>query len=262
MMDFCDDELLRYSRHILLPQIDITGQQRLRQSRALIVGAGGLGCPVGLYLAAAGVGQITIVDGDRVELSNLQRQIGHGTGSIGKHKSDSLREQMQALNPAVQVQACSQWLTEDNVESLVAVTDVVVDCSDNFATRFLLNSACVHAATPLVSGAAIRAEGQLAVFVNKGIGNNGSSPCYACLFPEGVEEGETCAQAGVLSPLVGVIGSLQAVETIKLLVGLVEPKTKLTVYDAWRGQWRQLYLERDPACRICGVGSSKTPPPC
>ncbi len=246
MMEFTDDELLRYSRHILLPQIDITGQQALRNSHALIVGAGGLGCPVGLYLAAAGVGRLTIADGDKVELSNLQRQIGHTSASIGQFKADSLAARMQVLDPALQIHSYRQWLDADNADTLVSAADVVVDCSDNFQTRFLLNAACVRARKPLVSGAAIRGEGQLVVFRN-----NGNCPCYACLFPEGIEEGETCAQAGVLAPLVGVIGSLQAVETIKLLVGQADSKARLTVYDAWRGQWRQLYLERDPDCRVC-----------
>lgn len=247
MTAFTDDELLRYSRHILLPQIDIIGQQQLRASHALLVGAGGLGCPVGMYLASAGVGQITIADGDTVELSNLQRQIGHQTDSIGESKADSLRQRMLALNPATDITACRQWLTADNVDALVTAAAVVVDCSDNFVTRFLLNAACVRAGKPLVSGAAIRGEGQVAVFRN-----DGRSPCYACLFPEGVEEGETCAQAGVLAPLVGVIGALQAVEAIKVLVGQIENPARLTVYDAWRGQWRQLTLARDPACRVCG----------
>ena len=250
-MEFSDDELLRYSRHILLPQIDITGQQKLRTSHALIVGAGGLGCPVALYLAAAGVGTITVADGDTVELSNLQRQIGHQTDGIGLPKAESLAARMRALDPAVQVQPYKHWLTEDNVDALVSAADVVLDCSDNFATRFLLNAACVRFVKPLVSGAAIRGEGQLAVFVNNGKADS-EYPCYACLFPDGIEEGETCAQAGVLAPLVGVIGSLQAVEAIKLLVGQHDGKARLTVYDAWRGQWRQLYLERDPACRVCG----------
>ena len=252
MTDFTDDELLRYSRHILLPQIDIAGQQRLRASHALIVGAGGLGCPVALYLAAAGVGRISIVDGDKVELSNLQRQIGHSTASIGQFKAESLAQRMRALDPAVQVHPYTDWLNEDNADSRVAAADVIVDCSDNFQTRFLLNAACVHARKPLVSGAAIRGEGQLAVFLNKGKRGEACHPCYACLFPDGVEEGETCAQAGVLAPLVGVIGALQAVEAIKQLIGHNDSKAKLTVYDAWRGQWRQLYLERDPACRVCG----------
>lgn len=257
MSEFTDDELLRYSRHILLPQIDIAGQQRLRASHALIVGAGGLGCPVGLYLAAAGVGQISIIDGDKVELSNLQRQIGHSTASIGQFKAQSLAQRMQALDPGVQVHPYTDWLTDDNADSRVAAADVVVDCSDNFQTRFFLNAACVRARKPLVSGAAIRGEGQLAVFLNKGTCGEGSHPCYACLFPEGVDEGETCAQAGVLSPLVGVIGALQAVEAIKQLIGHPDSKAKLTVYDAWRGQWRQLYLERDPSCRVCGEQANK-----
>ncbi|NQD36951.1 molybdopterin-synthase adenylyltransferase MoeB [Permianibacter sp. IMCC34836] len=256
MAEFSDDELLRYSRHILLPQIDITGQQRLRASHVLIVGAGGLGCPVALYLAAAGIGTVTVADGDRVELSNLQRQIGHDSAAIGEFKAVSLRTRMLALDPSVQVNAYTSWLSEDNVSERVRAADVVVDCSDNFATRFLLNTACVRARKPLVSGAAIRGEGQLAVFLNRD-GGDDLSPCYACLFPDGVDEGETCAQAGVLSPLVGVIGALQAVEVIKLVVGLRESKPKLTVYDAWQGQWRQLYLQRDPDCRVCAAVHGK-----
>lgn len=252
MIEFTDEELLRYSRHILLPQIDISGQQKLRAAQALIVGAGGLGCPVGLYLASAGVGTLTVVDGDKVELSNLQRQIGHTSASIAQLKAESLATRMRALDPSLRVQVKSEWLTEDNADPLVAAADVVLDCSDNFATRFLLNAACVRAGKPLVSGAAIRGEGQLAVFRN-----DGSGPCYACLFPEGVEEGETCAQAGVLAPLVGVIGSLQAVEAIKLLVGRTNETCRLTVYDAWQGLWRQLQLARDPACRVCANGASQ-----
>jgi len=255
-LEFSDDELLRYSRHILLPQIDIAGQHRLRASHALIVGAGGLGCPVALYLAAAGVGTITIADGDKVELSNLQRQIGHQTDAIGRYKCDSLAARMRALDPAVQVQPYQHWLNEDNVDALVSAADVVLDCSDNFATRFLLNAACVRFGKPLVSGAAIRGEGQLAVFVNNG-DRAQPYPCYACLFPESGETEELrCAVMGVLAPLTGVIGALQAAEAIKLVSGAGEPAAgRLLVVDAKSAEWRSIRVRRDPDCAVCARAS-------
>ncbi len=243
---FNDDELLRYSRQILLPQIDIAGQQKLRDSRVVIIGAGGLGCPVGLYLAAAGVGQITVVDGDNVELSNLQRQIAHHSDSIGQFKAVSLTQRMTAINPLTKVIAETQWLTADNGDQLIANHDVIADCSDNFATRFLINRLAVKHNKPLVSGAAIRGEGQLAVFLR-----GETHPCYACVYPEQDEEGETCAQAGVLAPVVGVIGCLQAVETVKVLAGQSTSVDVLTVYDAWQCEFRRLKIKRDPACPVC-----------
>lgn len=247
---FSDQELLRYSRHLLLPQVEVAGQLKLRAARVLIVGAGGLGCPVGLYLASAGIGHIEVVDADNVELSNLQRQIAHATNSIGLNKGESLKQAMQALNPLVQVTVHDGWLREDNADQLIAACDLVLDCCDNFATRYLVNAACVKHGKPLVSGAAIRGEGQVAVF-----NASADAPCYACLYPDGVEEGETCAQAGVLSPLVGVIGSLQAVEAIKVLLGNVSSQSRLTLYDAFAGQFRQLQLSKDPHCVVCGKAS-------
>ena len=245
--NFTDDELLRYSRQILLPQIDIVGQQKMRDSRVLIIGAGGLGCPVGLYLAAAGVGRCTIVDGDNVELSNLQRQIAHHSDSIGQFKAVSLAARMQSINPLCQTTALTQWLDADNAGEFIARHDVVVDCSDNFATRFLINRLAVQFKKTLVSGAAIRGEGQLAVFRH-----DGDHPCYACVYPEQDEDGETCAQAGVLAPVVGVIACLQAVETIKVLTGNSANEDVLTIYDAWRTEFRRLRIKRDPQCRVCG----------
>ena len=226
--------------------MEVAGQLKLRAARVLIVGAGGLGCPVGLYLASAGIGHIAVVDADNVELSNLQRQIAHATNSIGFNKGESLKHAMQALNPLVAVTVHDGWLREDNADLLISACDLVLDCCDNFATRYLVNAACIKHGKPLVSGAAIRGEGQVAIF-----NANNDAPCYACLYPDGVEEGETCAEAGVLAPLVGVIGSLQAVEAIKVLLGNVSSETKLTLYDAFAGQFRQLRLAKDSNCLVC-----------
>lgn len=251
--EFSDDELLRYSRHLLLPQIDIAGQQKLLAATVLIVGAGGLGSPVALYLGSAGVGHLLIADGDRVELSNLQRQIAHSTARIGVNKAESAAQAVRALNPHVQVDTLG-WLDADNIAAAVARADVVVDASDNFGIRFLLNQTCVAQRKPLVSGAAIRGEAQLAVFSNRG-----DCPCYACLYGaaagddegDGHVEGDTCARSGVLAPLVGVIGSWQALETIKLLVGLAPNSGRIWLVDAWRSEWRAMYVRRDPDCPVC-----------
>ena len=244
-----DEALLRYGRHILLPEIDIAGQRRLLAARALIVGAGGLGSPVALYLASAGVGRITIADDDAVELSNLQRQIAHDTASLGLGKAESAARRMQALNPSVAVRPLAERLSGARLIEEVAAHDLVLDCSDNFATRHAVNRACVAARVPLVSGAAVRFAGQLAVFDSR----DAASPCYHCLFPE---EGEAsdgpCATFGVLSPLVGVIGSLQAAEAVKLLAGIAPSLGRLTLYDALRGDFRQIRVPRDPACAVCG----------
>ncbi len=246
MTDFTDDELLRYSRQILLPQLDVAGQQRLRDSSVLVVGAGGLGCPVGLYLAAAGVGRCTVVDGDKIELSNLQRQVAHHSDDIGQYKAQSLARRMRAINPLISVTAVIEWLNDDNSEDVIAAHDIIVDCCDNFATRFLINRGAVKHKKTVVSGAAIRGEGQLAVFRNDGI-----APCYACVYPEQNEESETCAHAGVLAPVVGVIGCLQAVEAIKVLTQSGDSESVLTLYDAWRGEFRRLKIKRDKACPVC-----------
>lgn len=244
-----DQELLRYSRHILLPQIGIEGQERLNNASVLIVGAGGLGCPVALYLAAAGVGRIDIADSDTVDLTNLQRQIGHQTRSIGINKALSLRENMLAINPEVNVLAMEQRMDGEVLDQAVKQSDVIVDCSDNFATRHAVNRACVIHAKPLVSGAAIGFSGQVIVFDTR----EAMSPCYQCLFPETAEEGLRCSEAGVLSPLVGVVGSLQAVEVIKLIAGAGKPAIgMLTLLDSLDGSFRQIRVPRDVSCAVCG----------
>jgi adenylyltransferase/sulfurtransferase len=246
--DLNDQALLRYSRHILLPEIDIEGQQKLLSARALIVGAGGLGSPVALYLASAGVGRITVVDDDVVELTNLQRQIAHDMDSLGQNKAASAARRMQALNPDIEVLPLAERLSGERLAALVAEHDVVLDCCDNFATRHAVNAACVAAAVPLVSGAAVRFAGQLAVFDPR----DAASPCYHCLFPdEGEANDGPCATFGVLAPLVGVIGSMQAVEAVKLLSGIPPALGRLTLYDALSGDIRTLRVPRDAACPVC-----------
>lgn len=246
-----DDELLRYSRHILLPQLGIEGQEKLRASTALIVGAGGLGCPAALYLGAAGVGRLVIADADAVDLTNLQRQIGHHTLAIGHNKALSLRDNVRAINPAVQVEALQGRLAGAPLAAAIAGVNVVLDCSDNFATRHAINRACLAERKPLVSGAALGFSGQLAVFDTR----QSASPCYHCLFPEAIEEGPRCSEAGVLSPLVGVIGAIQAVEAIKLLTGIGKPAVgKLVLYDALTGTFREVRVPRDVSCAVCAQG--------
>lgn len=244
-----DSALLRYSRHILLPEIDIEGQQRLLAARVLVVGAGGLGAPALLYLASAGVGQLTLVDDDTVELTNLQRQVIHDMQTLGQPKVASAAARLAAINPDVQLRLLNERLAGDSLAAEVAAHDLVLDCSDNFATRHAINRACVAARVPLVSGAAVRFSGQLAVYDVR----DDASPCYHCLFPE---EGEAsdgpCATFGVLAPLVGVIGSLQAVEAVKLLAGRRPALGQLTLYEALDGSFRQLRVPRDPDCPVCG----------
>ncbi len=243
-----DDDLLRYSRHILLPQIGIEGQEKLHAGSALIVGAGGLGCPAALYLGAAGVGRLVIADADVVDLTNLQRQIGHYTAAVGVNKAHSLRDSILAINPGVRIEALPERLQGERLETTVAGVDVVLDCSDNFATRHAVNRACLALRKPLVSGAALGFSGQLAVFDAA----RPDSPCYHCLFPETAEEGLRCSEAGVLSPLVGVIGAMQAVEAIKLLTGSGRPAAgRLTLYDALAGEFREVRVPRDAACAVC-----------
>jgi molybdopterin-synthase adenylyltransferase len=244
-----DDDLLRYSRHILLPQIGIEGQEKLHAASALIVGAGGLGCPAALYLGAAGVGRLVFADADVVDLTNLQRQIGHASLSVGRNKAASLQESVLAINPNIQVDVLAQRLAGEALTSAVKNVDVVLDCSDNFATRHAINRACVALGKPLVSGAALGFAGQLAVFDSR----QPDSPCYQCLFPEMAEEGPRCSEAGVLSPLVGVIGAMQAVEAIKTLSGAGKPsRGRLLIYDAADGQFREIRVPKDPACKVCG----------
>jgi len=246
-----DDQLLRYSRHILLPEIGIEGQERLLASRALIVGAGGLGSPVAIYLAAAGVGHITLCDDDRVDLTNLQRQIVHRTRGIGQPKVASAQATLAEINPQVAIEAIEERLDRDRVSELVSRCDVVLDCTDNFKTRHAVNRACVQHRVPLVSGAAIRFDGQVAAFDSR----SAASPCYACLFPEDAEsEDLRCAVMGVFAPLTGIIGTVQAAEAIKILTGAGTPLVgRLLILDALSMQWREMRLARDPQCRACSV---------
>jgi len=250
-----DDSLLRYSRQILLPQIDIAGQQRLLDSRVLIVGLGGLGAPAALYLAAAGVGTLLLADHDRVDLTNLQRQIIHHSGSLGQLKVDSAAERLQALNPQVEVRRLPSALAEDSLHAAVAEVDLVLDCSDNFATRQAVNAACFALGKPLVSGAAIRLEGQLSVFDPR----DAESPCYQCLYGagEGDEVALSCSEAGVLGPLVGLVGSLQALEALKMLAGFGTPLVgRLLLIDTLDSRFREMRVRRDPACACCADRSA------
>jgi molybdopterin-synthase adenylyltransferase len=243
-----DEELLRYSRQILLPNFDVHGQASLKSARVLVVGAGGLGCPVALYLGAAGVGHLTIVDDDRIELANLQRQIGFDQHSLGSAKAEALAVRIRGLNPEVSVSAMESRLADEELEQQVAAASLVVDCSDNFATRFALNRASVAAGVPLVSGAAIRGEGQLTVYDPR----DASSPCYHCLYSEQGNEELTCSQAGVIGPLVGMIGASQAMEAIKVIAGVGRPLTgRLLLLDVWQMEWREMKLARDPGCPVC-----------
>lgn len=245
-----DDELLRYSRQILLKQIDIDGQLKLKQSRVLIVGLGGLGSPVALYLAAAGVGELHLADFDTVDATNLHRQILHDTTSVGRTKVDSAIERLEALNPLVKVVPLRTALDADSLGPAVAAVDLVLDCTDNFAIREAVNGACVAAGKPLVSGAAIRLEGQLSVFDPR----VASSPCYHCLYGHGSEAELTCSEAGVAGPLVGLVGSLQALEALKLLAGFGELLVgRLLLIDALTSRFRELKVKRDPACVVCGT---------
>jgi molybdopterin-synthase adenylyltransferase len=250
-----DEQLLRYSRHILLPEIGIEGQEKLLAARALVIGAGGLGSPVALYLASAGVGRLILCDDEAVDLTNLQRQIVHRTASIGRRKVESARDTVGAINPQVSVETVAERVDEKRLETLAADADVVVDGSDNFATRHAANRVCVRLRKPLVSGAAVRFDGQVAVFDLRVAG----SPCYACLFPEQAEAEEMrCAVMGVFAPLTGIVGSIQAAEALKVLIGAGETLNgRLLLLDALAMELRTIRLARDPACAVCGtVGSA------
>ena len=243
-----DQELLRYSRHILLNEIGVEGQQRLREASMLVIGAGGLGSPAAFYLASAGVARITLVDGDRVDLTNLQRQILHTTARIGTPKAVSGQAALAAINDDVEVVPLSSRADEAALMSLVGSATVVLDCSDNFATRHALNRACVAHRKPLVSGAAIRFDGQVAVFDLR----HSDSPCYACLFPPGDGEDELCAVMGVFAPLTGIIGTTQAAEALKLAAGIGETlEGRLLMLDALAMRWHAVRVRRDPACPVC-----------
>ena len=244
-----DSQLLRYSRHILLGEIGINGQQRILAGRALVIGVGGLGSPVALYLATAGVGHITLVDHDRVDLTNLQRQIAHTRARVGQPKVESARQSMLAINPDLTITALPERADSARLHTLVASADVVLDCSDNFATRQALNAACVAHGVPLVSGAAIRFDGQLALYDVR----QADSPCYACVFPPDTRFEETrCATMGVFAPLVGIIGSMQAAEALKLLSGAGEPMIgRLLLLDGRSMSWNDIRLPRNPHCPVC-----------
>jgi len=244
-----DEQLLRYSRHILLDEIGIEGQQRLLAATALIIGVGGLGSPAALYLASAGVGRIILVDGDTVDLTNLQRQILHTQERINEPKVRSGKAALASINPHVEVEAIVARVAGAELAALVARSDVVLDCCDNFTTRHAVNQACVSQRTPLVSGAAVRFAGQLSVFDSRGDG----AACYNCLFPEGDDIDEPrCAVTGVFAPLTGIIGALQAAEALKLLAGSGEPAVgRLLLFDALALEWRSVKFARDPQCAVC-----------
>jgi molybdopterin/thiamine biosynthesis adenylyltransferase len=244
-----DNQLLRYSRHILLPQIAYEGQKSLTKSRALIVGAGGLGSPAALYMAAGGVGELTICDFDTVDLTNLQRQIIHTTQSVGINKALSAQRTLNAINPEVVVHTVQEKSTEQAFEKLISAADVVLDCSDNFATRYALNRLCFKLKKPLVSGAAIGFEGQVTVFDFR----QQTSPCYHCLFPDDGSETEMrCSENGVFSPLVGMIGTAQAAEAMKLLMGIGQSlEGRLLLLDALNMEWRTIKLSKDQKCAVC-----------
>ena len=245
-----DDQLLRYSRHILLDELGIEGQQRLLVAHVLVIGAGGLGSPVALYLGTAGVGHMTIVDHDNVDVTNLQRQIAHNLARVGKPKAESARDTIAAINPDVQVTALVERADAARLDVLVRDADVVVDCSDNFATRHAVNVACVAHRKPLVSGAAIGFDGQVSVYDTR----QPDAPCYACIFPpESTFEEVQCATMGVFAPLVGIIGSVQAAETLKLLAGVGSSLAgRLQMLDGRTMEWHELRTPRAPACAVCG----------
>jgi adenylyltransferase/sulfurtransferase len=244
-----DDQLLRYSRHILLPEVGVEGQEKFVQAHALVIGAGGLGSPAALYLTSAGIGKLTICDGDAVDLTNLQRQIVHRQDAIGTPKVESARRTLASINSEVRIQALAERAAGQQLDELVGGADVVLDCSDNFATRHAINRACVHHRKALVSGAATRFDGQIAVFDLR----DSASPCYGCLFPEdGPNEDTPCAIMGVFAPLTGIIGTMQAAEALKLVAGIgTSLSGRLMLLDALGMEWRTVRLKRDPACAVC-----------
>ncbi len=245
-----DDQLLRYSRHVLLDAIGIEGQQRLLDAHALVIGAGGLGSPVALYLGTAGVGRITVVDHDRVDLTNLQRQIAHNLARVGQPKAESARQSVRAINPDVQFTALVQRADAALLDELVPQASVVLDCTDNFKTRHAVNAACVKHGRPLVSGAAIGFDGQVSVYDSRAGG-----PCYGCLFPpDAAFEEVACATMGVFAPLVGIIGCVQAAEALKLLSGAGRPLAgRLLMLDALAMHWDEIEIARQPSCPVCGT---------
>ena len=249
-----DDALLRYSRHILLDDIGIEGQERILAAHALVIGAGGLGSPAAMYLACAGVGTITVTDHDSVDLTNLQRQIAHRTESVGQPKVESLRQTLHALNPAARVNALQIRVDAESLDKLVQQADVVLDCCDNFTTRHAVNAACVKHRKPLVSGAAIQFDGQISVYDSRQV----DAPCYACIFPPEVTFEEVrCSTMGVFAPLVGIIGSMQAAEALKLLIGTGRSLSgRLLMLDGRGMEWSEIRMPCNPSCTVCGVRPS------
>lgn len=243
-----DEQLLRYNRHIMLPHIGIEGQQKLHDAHVLIIGLGGLGSPAAMYLATAGIGQLTLVDDDTVELSNLQRQIIHREKNIGEPKVASAKSNLLAINPEINIKTIDHRLDETALANQIKLADVVLDASDNFDTRFAINRACVAQRKPLVSGAAIQFEGQITVFDSR----KETCPCYSCLYPDKGEDNLTCSENGILAPVVGIIGSLQALEAIKLICQIGEPLYgRLLLLDALSLQWRSMNFKKDPGCDVC-----------
>ena len=245
-----DQQLQRYSRHILLDDIGMDGQEKLLAAHALVIGAGGLGSPVALYLASAGIGKITLVDYDEVDLTNLQRQIVHTTARVGQPKAESAKQALQQINPEVNVIALSERVDDDRLQVMVSSATVVLDCTDNFATRHAINRACVTALVPLVSGAAIRMDGQVAVFDPR----SGKTACYACLFPPDQQfEEVACSTMGVFAPLVGIIGTMQAAEALKLVAGIGDSLAdRLLLLDASSMEWTSIRTKRSMDCAVCG----------
>lgn len=249
-----DEQLLRYSRQIMLPEVEIDGQEAWLNASVLIVGLGGLGSPVAMYLAAAGVGELVLVDDDHVDLTNLQRQVIHTTDRIGEPKVESAKATLLAVNPDIKVTTRNTRLSDDEMAAAIAEVDLVVDCTDNFSTRFAINRACVTHKKPLVSGAAIRMEGQVAVYDPR----NEDSPCYQCLYKQGDDEALTCSESGVLAPLVGIIGSVQAMEALKVLASVGTPLVgKLLLLDGKTMEWRSLKLRKDKACPVCSAADEE-----
>lgn len=255
MMEFTDEQLLRYSRHIILPEVGGKGQEKIFRAKVAIIGAGGLGCPVGYYLTAAGVGTIGLIDNDTVEMSNLQRQIAHNVNTIGMPKVESAARTFAALNPDVNIIQIKKRISKDNILDLIKDYDIVVDGSDNFPTRYLVNDACVMAKKPLVSGAILRFEGQVTTVVP------GEGPCYRCLFEDPPPPGlvPSCQEAGVIGVLPGVIGGLQATEVLKLILGKGEVlKGELLIYNALKTTFRKVKVPKNPACPVCGENPTIT----
>jgi len=252
LIDFSEEQIERYSRHIILPEVGGTGQAKLLESRVFMVGAGGLGSPVAYYLAAAGVGTIGIADADHVDMSNLQRQILHNNNRIGMLKAESAKQTLESLNPDVTVNAHNYYITADNVREIIRDYDLIIDGCDNFPTRFLINDACFFEQKPLISGAMFRFEGQVATFKPH---QEQGSPCYRCLYPEPPPPGlvPSCSEAGILGALAGAVGTIQAVEAVKELLGIGDSLAgKLMVFDALRMEWKKLKLRKDPGCPLCG----------